>query len=135
MRGRLRVLGVIGARCLRHVVFGLRLRLLALPFQLGLMSEVLFFRAADGAEQSVDEGCRTFVAQRLGETDRLVDGDFVRHFVVVQDLPGGDAQNVAIDNGHTLDFPAGGMFIEQMINLSTVLSDAADNFNRIVGKR
>src|SRR5262245_40469252 len=59
----------------------------------------------DPVEHTIDEATRFAGAELLRDLDGFVDGDLGRHARLAEQLVHGDAQNVAVDDGHTLQIP------------------------------
>ncbi len=96
---------------------------------------VLILVRAQCTEHAMDEGKRLVVTQGLGLAQGLVDGHLVGDLVVAENLPSGDAQNIAVDHGHALDVPTLGMIGQRAVQGDQVLGHRAHDGDRVIRQR
>ena len=98
-------------------------------------SLMLILLLLQGAENAVDEGGSIGIRKCLGQRKGLIYGHLVRNLGVVEHLPGGDTQNVAVNGMHPAQRPSGGMGLQSLIDISTMLCHTLDNGHRISRQR
>ena len=120
---------------IRNVRIGLGVSQGSNPIGLLTTSLMVILLLLKGAQNSVNKGGGIGIRQGLGQGQGLIDGYLVRNLRVVEHLPGGDTQNVAVNGMHPAQRPSGGMGLQSLIDISTMLCHTLDNGHRISRQR